>query len=410
MYSDIEFTKLIRMARDHMEDNGFTPTSVTCYLRTWRSVYNFAISKGITNYSADLAEQYMLEKYHVSIGETQLNGDSLTPYMQQKARALKALTDFKLHGYIPKIKRGIGIEWPIEYEDICKRYIEDQKRNGLSEQTLQKHEITLFRFVSFLHTQKIAPTKIEAANIYDYFKTLTHFSKSSLVNIRSVINKSLKSFYVQGVLTQDLSEFVPQIHYYAKAKIDKVWSEEEIELMLNSIDRANPVGKRNYAIMAIAANMGLRTGDIIGLSIDNFDWKHGCINIIQQKTGEPLTLPISEQIGKAVIDYWKNGRPQTIAKELFVGHTLPYQKLSHGMVYHVFNRCYESSGITVPDTRQHGLHSLRHSLASRLLEKDVPVNVISTILGHVDSNSAKSYLQIDIEKLRQCSLEVPDYE
>lgn len=410
MNSNVEFTKLMRMARDHMEENGFTPTSVTCFMRTWRSVYNFGLSKGIAQYSAELAEQYMLEKYHVSIGETQLNGEALTPYMQQKVRALKALTDFKLHGFVPKITRGLGIEWPAEYEEICKQYLEDLKSYGYADQTWRKHEIDLFRFASFLHSRELAPEKIEAVHLYGYFKTLTHLAKSSLVTIRGTLVRSLKFFYDHGKTPKDLSEFIPRIHYYAKAKIDKVWSEEEIDRMLNSIDRANPLGKRDYTIMAIAANLGLRTSDIIALSIDNFDWNQGCINITQQKTGEPLTLPILEQIGKAVIDYWMNGRPQTNAKELFVQHVLPFQKLTSGIIYHNFNKYYESSGIEAPDTRQHGLHSLRHSLASRLLEKDTPVNVISNILGHVDSNSAKSYIQIDIEKLRQCSLEVPDYE
>lgn len=410
MNTNVEFTKLMRMARDHMEDNGFTPTTVTCFIRTWRSVYNFGLSKGITQYSAELAEQYMLEKYHISIGETQLNGEPFTPYMQQKVRALKALTDFKLHGFVPKITRGIGIEWPVEYEEICKKYLKEQKSYGLADQTLRKHEIDLFRFVSFLRSREISPEKIVAASIYDYFKTLTHYAKPSLATIRSILCRSLRYFYQQGATPKDLSEFVPRIHYYSKSKIDKVWSEEEIKKMLNSIDRANPMGKRDYAIMSIAANLGLRTNDIIALSIDNFDWNRSCISITQQKTSEPLTLPIPEQIGKAVIDYWINGRPQTNAQELFVGHVLPYQKLTQGIIYHMFNKYYKSSGITAPDTRQHGLHSLRHSLASRLLEKDTPINVISNILGHVDSNSAKSYLQIDIEKLRQCSLEVPDYE
>ncbi len=410
MYSDVEFTKLMRMARDHMEENGFTPTTVTCYMRTWRSIYNFGISKGISCYSAELAEQYMLEKYHVSMGETQLNGETLTPYMQQKTRAIKALTDFMLHSFVPKTTHGLKIEWPDCYESLCKGFLDELKSNGLADSTLRKHEIDLFRFVTFLNSRDISPEKIEAANIYDYFKTMAHYSKSALACSKSTISRSLTYFFKQGVVSTDLSAFVPKIHYYAKAKIDKVWAEDEIEKMLNTIDRANPVGKRDYAIMAIAANLGLRTSDIINLTIENFDWNQSCISLVQKKTGEPLTLPIPEQIGKAVIDYWMNGRPKTVANELFVQHTLPYQRLTNGSIYHMFNKYYESSGITAPDTRQHGLHSLRHSLASRLLEKNVPVNVISNILGHVDSNSAKSYLQIDIEKLRQCSLEVPDYE
>jgi integrase len=162
--------------------------------------------------------------------------------------------------------------------------------------------------------------------------------------------------------------------------------------------------------MAIAANLGLRTGDILNLTIDNIDWRNGTINIIQQKTGEPLALPLLEHIGKAVIDYWQNGRPVTIAREVFVQHTLPYQKLTAGMAYHMFNKYFGSTGMKVPEGRKHGLHSLRHSLASRLLEKDTPISVIGNILGHVDSNSASHYIRIDIEKLRTCALEVPDFE
>ena len=110
--------------------------------------------------------------------------------------------------------------------------------------------------------------------------------------------------------------------------------------MLNSIDRANPVGKRDYAIMAIAANLGLRTSDIVSLTIKNFNWNLGTISIIQQKTKEQLSLPITEQIGKAVIDYWMNGRPKTSADKLFVEHTLPYQGLNKSMLYHLFNKYY----------------------------------------------------------------------
>lgn len=410
MNSEVEFLELMQMARNHMEDQGFTYTSVTCYMRTWRSVYNFGLSKGITYYSAELAEQYMLEKYQMSIGENGADDSSLSPYMTQKVRALRALTDFKLHGFIPKLTRGQAINWPDEYREICVSFIERRKSLGHSVGTCRAHELNLYHFACFLHTCKVTPGDIEAIHLYEYFKTLAYFSRAHLVQVRGTLVHALQHFYRMSICAEDLSEFVPRIRYYAKAKLDKVWSEEEIERMLSAIDRANPTGKRDYAIMAIAANLGLRTGDILSLTIENFDWNCGCINIIQQKTGEPLTLPLTEQIGRAVIDYWLNGRPSTIAREVFVQHTLPYQKLTSGLVYHMFNKYYESSGIQSSQNRQHGLHSLRHSLASRLLEKDTPVNVISNILGHVDSNSASSYLRIDIEKLRQCALEVPDYE
>ena len=123
MNSNLDFLVLMKKARDHMEENNYSYTSVTCYMRTWRSVYNFGISKGITRYSAALAEQYMVERYHVSIGENEINHEALTPDMAQKVRALRALTDFVLHGYVPKSTRGEQVVWPPEFEEPCTEYL-----------------------------------------------------------------------------------------------------------------------------------------------------------------------------------------------------------------------------------------------------------------------------------------------
>jgi integrase/recombinase XerD len=410
MNSKIELLELIQMARNHMEAQGYTYTSVSCYMKTWRSVYNYGLSKGIAHYSAELAEQYMLEKYRLSIGENAAEDVALSPYMTQKIRALRALTDFKLHGHIPRITHGEAVLWPDEYKELCIGFMNEYKALGYSDGSYRRHELNLCRFVCFLHTRNISPKEIETVHIFEYFKTLAHFSRSQLANLRGTLVHSLNYFYKMGICAETLAESVPRVRYYASAKVNKVWSEDEIKRMLGSIDRANPTGKRDYAIMVISANLGLRPGDILNLSIDCFDWKSGCINLVQGKTGEPLVLPLTEQIGKAVIDYWTNGRPSTVAAEVFVQHTLPYQKLTVGMIYHMFNKYYESSGIVALENRRHGLYSFRHSLASRLLEKGTPVNVIGNILGHVNSNSAHHYLRIDMEKLRKCTLEVPDYE
>lgn len=409
MYAKIPFEELIRMARNHMEETGHSYTSVATHMKTWRSIYNYAISKGVTCYSAELAEQYMIEKYNLSIGE-QFEDGSLTPYLRNKVRALRALTDFMLHGFVPKEKQGEIIDWPVEYKDACLSYLEHYKSLGYENYAIRRQEVALCRFVNFLHSRKIQINELNAEQLYDYFKTITHYSKSSLVAIRAVLVHSLDYFYENGFVSQQLSVFVPRVHYYAKAKLNKVWSEDEVISILTSIDTANPVGKRDYAIIAIAAEYGLRESDIIGLTISNFDWNKGLINLIQKKTGEPLILPLSERIGKAVIDYWMYGRPNTVADEIFVSHTLPYKRLGKSAVYQLFNKYAPNSGYRPKDNERHGIHTLRHSLASRLLEKGTPINIISNILGHVDSNETSTYLRIDVESLRTCSLEVPDYE
>jgi len=410
MESNPEFLKLLESAREYMEKHGFSYTSVSAYMRTWRSIYVFALSKGIDVYSAELAEKYMKEKYDISIGDNCIEDIAYTPYITQKIRALRALTDFKLTGFVNKEKRGELINWPYDYKIPCENYIKHFKSRGYKDSTVRSHELALYRFISFLDTKNITLEKLRAEHIYEYFKTMTMFSKSHLAEVRCILIHALHEFYENGNCLEDLSKYVPMVRYYSKAKVDKVWTEEEISKMLDCIDTANPVGKRDYAIMLIAANLGIRSSDIITLTMDNFDWRNNEIQFVQYKTNEPITLPISKQIGLAIIDYWKNGRPDTVAKEIFVQHTLPFQKLSSSLVYYIFNKYYNASGVTTQHTRRHGLHSLRHSLASRLLEKDTPVNIIGNILGHVNSNSASYYIRIDIDKLRQCSLEVPDYE
>jgi integrase len=410
MHDQDEFLNLLQMAKEHLEERSFTYTTQYCFLRTWRSIYNFAISRGIKTYNADLGELYMQEKYGLAIGEVPENSLGLSPHMVQKVRAIRALTDFTLHGFIHKIKRGEKISWPDQYRKNCVAFINDYKTKDYSHGACRQHELALYRFVCYLDSFDVLLEEINAQIIFDYFKSLCHIPKPTLVGIRSTLLMSLRFFAKQGVCSESLVECVPRIVYHAKAKLSKSWNEEEIARMLNAIDCANPVGKRDYCIMAIAANYGIRTGDILGLTIDDIDWKNGVINFVQQKTGELLTLPLLEQIGKAIVDYWRNGRPITVATEIFVQHTLPYQRLSSPMAYCIFNRYFEAACIENRLGVKQGLHSLRHSLASRLLEKDTPLNVISNILGHVNSDSTRNYIRIDINQLRKCALEVPDYE
>lgn len=112
----------------------------------------------------------------------------------------------------------------------------------------------------------------------------------------------------------------------------------------------------------------------------------------------------------ALIDYIKNGRPETDAKTIIVKHVPPYDKVSSSCIYGMVNRYMQAAKIPAPPHKKRGPHSLRHSLASSLLEADTPLPVISEILGHVDTDTTTIYLTIDIQRLRECALDVTDYQ
>lgn len=129
------------------------------------------------------------------------------------------------------------------------------------------------------------------------------------------------------------------------------------------------------------------------------------LTFIQSKTKIPLSLPLTPEVGWAVIDYLKYGRPKINNPCVFVKHMAPYDSFSAtDSLYNIIKR-YMTLAHFPPCKKKRGMHSLRHTMASMLLEKNTPLSTISDILGHIDTNSTAIYLKVDINKLRECSLD-----
>lgn len=160
-------------------------------------------------------------------------------------------------------------------------------------------------------------------------------------------------------------------------------------------------------MMLIGARLGLRIGDITNLKFNDIDWDKNELSIIQRKTKEPLNLPLPNDVGWAIIDYLKNGRPITDCENIFVVHNAPYKgKPFISTLGHNFNKALKRAGIPREEGKRTGWHSLRHSLATNLLQNNVEVTTISDILGHSDPQVAKHYLRVETDGLRKCALEV----
>lgn len=176
--------------------------------------------------------------------------------------------------------------------------------------------------------------------------------------------------------------------------------------MLDTIDRSCPKGKRDYAMLLLAARYGLRASDIVGITYANFEWEFNRLSLVQAKTGKPVSFPLSEEIGSAIIDYIKFGRPDIDSPHVFLEHMAPYQRISPQALSRIVSEWMLAARIDI-STRKHGPHSLRHSLAINLFENGESPSVISEILGHSNLLTTMSYVKVDLKHLRQCALEVP---
>jgi integrase len=175
--------------------------------------------------------------------------------------------------------------------------------------------------------------------------------------------------------------------------------------LLNVVDRSSPRGKRDYAILLLACRLGLRLGDIQALRLDDLKWDTAAIEFAQSKTGAPLCLPMTEEVGEALIDYLQFGRPQTAYRELFLRAQPPFTPLADdGRFYDIVKYWRELAGIRFRSKQHCGLHSLRHTLATQLVREQTPIHVISQILGHATTASTMIYAKADVEALRGAAL------
>jgi integrase len=188
-----------------------------------------------------------------------------------------------------------------------------------------------------------------------------------------------------------------------------VWDHELILKLLGAIDRSSAKGKRDYAILLLACRLGLRAGDIRTLKLDHLHWEDSRIEITQSKTTTSLSLPLTEEVGEALIDYLRSGRPKTADREVFLKLNPPFDPFREANnLYHIVTYWRRLAGITFRSPQKRGIHSLRHSLATRLLEQGTPFPTIADSLGHTSLESTRIYAKADVEALRSVALDTEE--
>ena len=226
-------------------------------------------------------------------------------------------------------------------------------KTGYSECTRE----TMRNYISVVmrYFQNAGITKLEELNsshVSAYLLTLRGHAKSTVRCELSRLRKFLSYLYLLGYTSENLAPHVPEYRLGQAQSIIKIWESEEINAVLETVNRASPKGKRDYAFITIAAELGVRSKDICNLKLSDIDWELCSISFVQSKTGKPNTLPLSEKVGSAIIDYL-HIRPQTKCEYLFVSLNPPYGKMKS--IHSAFHRYVARSGVKVPIHAHHGL-------------------------------------------------------
>lgn len=275
-----------------------------------------------------------------------------------------------------------------------------------SEKTIASYRRYVSRFLSFVeHSGKFSLEALEVEDVYSYLASLDGTLKTTVKSTIGPVRIFLRYLYLNESIDQDLSQFVTGVETRTQTKIPSVWEKEEVLKLLAAIDRGNPSGKRDYAIILLVARLGIRIGDVNNLKFENIDWDKKCINFVQSKTHHPVCLPLLKDVGWAIIDYVRNGRPNIDSPYIFLTHIPPFKNYSSENHLHAtITKYLQLTDIQNQPKKKRGMHSLRHTLANRLQENREPLHTISSALGHSSPDSASVYIKTDIELLRECSL------
>ena len=398
--SDLE-QELIRL--------GYTKGSMTFYRNRWQKLQLFADERGETYFSEQLGLDFV--EHYFQIFEKD-SGKTLSQKDIQELRIIRMIGDFQLHNTILRryYKHHALLADPY-YMDISNRFRKYCIDKDYSIVTVNHYVKKSERLMDYLISQRIMDCHdINLPIINAYIRTLAGYAFKTVEQNICSIRSFLRYLHEQDILTTDLASKTPMVQARKQTRIPSVWTKEELTALIGAIDRGSPKGKRDYAMILLACMLGLRVSDIKNLTFDCFHWEEKKLIFTQSKTRETVILPIPTEVGWAVIDYLKYGRPKVDVPVIFIRHMAPF--LPFAADDHLYQMIQSYMRIArLPTLKKHrGMHSLRHTAASRMLEHDTPLAVISDILGHVDTDSTSVYLKIDISKLKDCSLMTSELE
>ncbi len=291
------------------------------------------------------------------------------------------------------------------FEDCAPRFLEYAcQERGLRESTIYHYKHALWRFHAYLRSINLTDIRhlsppVVSGFVVEYGKR--GLSWASLRNACGVIRVFLRYLHREGVLAKDFSRIAEHPPAYRFSTIPRSITWDEVRRMLEQVDRRTPAGKRDYAMLLLLVTYGLRGHEVAALTLDDVDWRNDRLRIPERKAGHSTAYPLSAAVGQALLDYLKNGRPQTKDRHIFFRSVAPCRPVKSAIVSSRTARYLRKAGVLVP---RPGSHTLRHTCVQRLVDNDIPFKVIGDYVGHRVPASTQIYTKVAVEALREVAL------
>lgn len=397
--SQMTIPELIEAIIPYIRKEQYSANYINGLTRCFKQFEKYCAERQITNLTTELAQQFLLERYGLQPG-------TADGRFSQRIRAMDMLSDFYHCGAV-MIRRKLDKTFPEAFAETAENYFAYMKNSYARPNTIASHRKVIFRFTDFIHSRGVdVYAEISLDDVNAFIKiVLCNYAKSSAQCYFGVLRAFMRYLHSSGITAEDLSVKVVSVPGAKQtARLPSTLTIEQIDSVLACVDCESPMGKRDYALLLLAVRLGLRVSDIRNMKIEDINWKAHEIRITQVKTGQPLVLPLPTDVGWAIIDYLKNARPISESSEIFLRVVPPYIPLQNPD--NVLIRYMRMAEIPYTRLSHHGLHILRHSLATHMLDQEIDIATIQGVLGHVNIETTQKYTGINVRQLKECALEV----
>lgn len=317
-----------------------------------------------------------------------------------------------IHRFVKFLQQSGRYDWHHErpvFVGILQDYLQwmhDDRHASMS--TLKSRRYHLSQFFTWLGPKATHKrlAELTAETVEQFFLSYAETMGSSSRQAMGTALRTFLRFCLQkAVIQYPLDKAVPTLHTYKLATVPRGLSQQQAQKVLDSVNRNTPVGRRDYAILQLLYTYGVRGGQVRNLQLTDIHWSKNQILFKALKRGKDSLLPLTDDVGKSLLDYLEKTRPKCACPDVFLTSCAPYHRLAQACTLTKIVRSYILKAcINAPSK---GSHALRHCFATRMVQAGHPLKSVADVLGHRCLSTTFIYTKIDFNALKQVALEWP---
>ncbi|MBC8379268.1 MAG: tyrosine-type recombinase/integrase [Planctomycetes bacterium] len=292
---------------------------------------------------------------------------------------------------------------PVLIAEFC-QWMHQQR--GTSDLTLYNYSLSIRDLLKRLGED---PVRFDARSLRQFvLEKSQHSGWAAAKKCTTALRMFLRFLIAEGKCAAGLDAAIPVLAHWRLSSLPRYVQPEEVERIITSCDLNAPVGRRDRAILLLLARLGLRAGDIVKLRLGDIDWQ-GAWLYVSGKGRRQARLPLTQEVGYAIVEYLQDGRPQTDTDVLFIRSRAPFRAFaSHCAISVIVAQAMRRAGVTC---RSRGAaHVLRHSVATSMLRQGASLQDIATILRHRSIETTEIYAKVDVATLREIAQPWPEVQ